>query len=447
MDKLIYSIYFLIVLLSVWGPLPNFYGALIIVLLFTITLFFDRNFIYLTPSITVPFLFLFRAKDFSNFFVAGITEILMFFSISFYIISFINSKNSNKKFLLSLPAFLILLHLVYTTLNSIIYLNSITLFLVFIRIYLVPLIFLIVIINVASKNPYLMIRALKFFIYGTFIVASISLLQYFDFIKIPTDNSVLGKYVTSTVGDFDINNQIIIPERNLLGSLIPRLNILLGGAVGSVASILVGIGLCIAFVKNEIIKSWFLRMVVFSSLILAAIFSISMSILISIIIFIFWFFISKKYSITSIFSIIVVPVFIILGSSTIFLVSEGISPLEYLNVVFGKISIDSDWILGKGPVIFSGDFQLIPDNYTTDVGIFRIMQESGIINMLIVLTFIYLAISKALKKIRTDDSQVSLIFLVLFSLCLTSIHTNYIIVPPFSILFAISAGWIFSKST
>ena len=81
MDKLIYSIYFLIVLLSVWGPLPNFYGALIIVLLFTITLFFDRNFIYLTPSITVPFLFLFRAKDFSNFFVAGITEILMFFSI------------------------------------------------------------------------------------------------------------------------------------------------------------------------------------------------------------------------------------------------------------------------------------------------------------------------------------------------------------------------------
>ena len=78
-------------------------------------------------------------------------------------------------------------------------------------------------------------------------------------------------------------------------------------------------------------------MVVFSSLILAAIFSISMSILISIIIFIFWFFISKKYSITSIFSIIVVPVFIILGSSTIFLVSEGISPLEYLNVVFGKI--------------------------------------------------------------------------------------------------------------
>ena len=90
---------------------------------------------------------------------------------------------------------------------------------------------------------------------------------------------------------------------------------------------------------------------------------------------------------------------------------------------------------------------MIPDNYTTDVGIFRIMQESGIINMLIVLTFIYLAISKALKKIRTDDSQVSLIFLVLFSLCLTSIHTNYIIVPPFSILFAISAGWIFSKST
>ena len=28
---------------------------------------------------------------------------------------------------------------------------------------------------------------------------------------------------------------------------------------------------------------------------------------------------------------------------------------------------------------------------------------------------------------------------------LTAIHTNYMIVPPFSILFAISSGWIFSK--
>ena len=446
MDRLIYAFFLAIVLLSVWGPIPNLYGLVIIISLFLIRSFFRSEFIFIAPAITAPFIFLFRAEDFNNFLVAGMTEILMIIAIIYYYLSFLNSYKIKRKIIFSTPLFLILLHLLYTILNSFLYIDNLVLFLFFLRIYILPLIFLIVIVNVAKKNPQLMITSFNYFILGVFIVVSISLLQYFSFIKIPSDNAVLGKFISGVVGELNLYSDVKIQFRTLFGFTIPRLNMLLGGSVGSVASILFGLGLSLICIKNISFKSKLLKILIGVTLIFAAILSVSVSIIASILIFLLWFLVHKKYKLTTTLTFIILPVILVLASSSVLILGSGDSPLEYFNLIYGDAIVDSDWIFGKGPVIFSTGYQLIPENYKIDVGIFRIMQESGFINMAIILMFIYLVISRAVRRIKNENSKQTLLFLIVFTLCLSSVHTNYIIVQPFSILVAISAAWIFSEN-
>jgi hypothetical protein len=449
MNKLFYSIYLLIVFLSIWGPIPNNIGGIIIVLFFLLWFCFDKNFIFLSPALTIPFIFVLKSKSLESLVIAGLTDILMILAITYYFLININSFSSINKKNVSIPVFLILLHIIYTTLNGVYYMEGITMFFVFIRTYILPLLYLLVLVLVSKNNSRIPLNGLQFFVISLFIVQCISIFQYYDFIKLPSENAVLAKHVARFIeGGFNLNSQTTVPEREVMGLFIPRLNMLIGGSVGSSASIVFALGLLSLFSISS--KNYFNNVIkiIFSIVFLfAALLTISTSILISILIFSFFYLKYRNLSYYTILIVFIVPIFFIISTSALISIDGDLRLLDYIiSIYFGKTNfIDIGWILGKGPILFSSGFELRPENYMIDVGIFRVMQESGIINMLILLAFIYKVISITIYDFKLNKSKLIILFSVLFILTLSSVHTNFMIYPPFNILFAICTAWLLSK--
>jgi len=448
MNKLLYSIYLLIVFLSIWGPIPNNTGGIIIILFFLLWFCFDKNFIFLSPALTVPFIFILKAKSVDSLVIATLTDIMMVLAITYYFLININSFSSIKKNV-SIPVFLIILHLLYTCLNGLFYIQEITMYLVFLRTYALPLLYLLVLILVSKNNSRIPLNGFRFFLISLFIVQSIAIFQYYDFIKIPSDNAILGKYVTGIEGDFDYKTNITVPKRDLIGLLLPRLNMLTGGSVGSSASIVFVLGLLSLFsIRAKDHFNNVFKIIISFVLLLAAVLTISTSILISILIFSFFYLSYRNKNLNKIFSFYIIPLFLILSSSSLISINGDLRIIDYIELIYFNDNysfLDLDWILGKGPILFSSGFNLIPENYIIDVGIFRVMQESGIINMLILITFIYKIITVCLNDIKLNKSKITVLFSVLFTLLVCSVHTNFIIYPPYNILFALCSAWILSK--
>ena len=97
MNKFFYSIYLLIVFLSIWGPIPNTSGAILIILFFLIWFYFDKNFIYISPALTIPFIFILRSKSFESLVIAGLTDIMMIIAVSYYFLIKISHKQKSVK--------------------------------------------------------------------------------------------------------------------------------------------------------------------------------------------------------------------------------------------------------------------------------------------------------------------------------------------------------------
>ncbi len=448
MNKLFYSIYLLIVFLSIWGPIPNNIGGIIIVLFFLLWFCFDKNFIFLSPALTIPFIFVLKSKSLESLVIAGLTDILMILAITYYFLN-INSFSSINKKNVSIPVFLIILHLLYTSLNGVYYMEGITMYLVFLRTYVLPLLYLLVLVLVSKNNSRIPLNGFRFFVIGLFIVQCIAIFQYYDFIKIPSDNAILAKYVTGMEGDFDSKTYITIPKRDLIGLLLPRLNMLIGGSVGSSASIVFALGLLSLFsIRAQDHFNNVFKIIISFVFLFAAVLTISTSILISILIFSFFYLMYLNKNLYKIFIYYIIPLFLIISTSTLISINGDLRIIDYIELIYFNYDnslLDLDWILGKGPILFSSGFKLRPENFNIDVGIFRVIQESGIINMLILITFIYKVITKSIYDIKFNKSKLIIIFSVLFVIPLLSVHTNFIIYPPFNILFAICTAWLLSK--
>jgi hypothetical protein len=223
-----------------------------------------------------------------------------------------------------------------------------------------------------------------------------------------------------------------------------RLNVYAGGAIGSAGAVFFAVGLI-----SLLNRTFFSRIYVLPSiaLLIASVLTISVSILVPIGLYLFLFslkFLRAKYFI----------IFAILFLTFLFLMSEvnlfvGKSPLDYVMSSSVKLMADyfnvidmQKFLVGVGPGIFNKHFYNLPTNFISDVGIFRIFIESGILGSAPFFLFLGMLVYKALL-ISLKDSQYFFLLLLL-GVFLLLIHGNTTTLPPFYTLFAAVAAGILS---
>ncbi|MBU3606134.1 hypothetical protein IEN92_05140 [Polynucleobacter sp. MWH-Creno-3A4] len=223
-----------------------------------------------------------------------------------------------------------------------------------------------------------------------------------------------------------------------------RLNVYAGGVIGSAGAMLFAIGLI-----PLLNRSFFTRVYIFPSvaLLVSSVLTISVSIFVPIGLFLFL--LSLKFLRARHF-IIYVALFLIF----LFFMSEvnlfvDKSPLDY--IMSSSVNLMADYfnaidmqkfLVGVGPGIFNKHFYNLPTNFISDVGIFRIFIESGILGSAPFFLFLGMLVYKAIL-ICLKDSQYYFLLLLL-GVFMLLIHGNTTSLPPFYILFAAVAAGILS---
>lgn len=359
------------------------------------------------------------------------------------------------------------------------------------RQYLLPIIFLClyIIYNISKENRRPYISGISFSIISFGIISAISLLIISSLLRIPrfipelfpylnyspdfTPNEVrsLGYDAISPTSGFPLAeastasgfpkpalaelskiNKPTFDELMAAGLMqstrhIPfigwvfRLNLYAGGVIGSSGAILFALGL--APLLNTTL---FPRILVVCSvvLIIASMMTISVSIFIPIGILIFV--LSMKYIRRGFF----IP--LLLSSIFLFLMTQmnvfvGITPLNYILGSSGSLIVNylenidlTAFAIGIGPGIFNKSFYHLPENFISDVGIFRVFVENGAVGAAPFFLFLGLLVYKAIL-LCVKEIQFSFL-LVLLGVYLLLIHGNSTSLPPFYVLFAAVAASI-----
>jgi hypothetical protein len=99
---------------------------------------------------------------------------------------------------------------------------------------------------------------------------------------------------------------------------------------------------------------------------------------------------------------------------------------------------------GNGPKFTTSIIQVSSEAYGVDVGIFRVLMESGIFIFIGLILIILYYINRFLLMQQLEKYE-KLPYMVLFFVMLSSIHTNLIITPPFYPLFGLCLAGILQK--
>jgi hypothetical protein len=127
---------------------------------------------------------------------------------------------------------------------------------------------------------------------------------------------------------------------------------------------------------------------------------------------------------------------------------ETLSPFEYLSAtVFSTVSDflseikNFNILFGSGPVILSSVYEFYPDKFMLDVGIFRVLSETGILNFILFFYILIHLFKKLLWLLINHYSNYNASLFLIFFTLLSMIHGNMVITQPFYPLFvAVTAG-------
>jgi hypothetical protein len=289
---------------------------------------------------------------------------------------------------------------------------------------------------------------LRLFVISFTLVVGVALLQYFHLAKIPSSAPFLQP--TLVTGGYDGKVEYEAERTMPLLGLIPRLNLLTGGSIGSSAAVAVAIAiLCFGGLVTGVngLLLFFMGVVCFTAALLSASFSIMTPIIL-------YGLLRTARHVKR--SYLAIGVLIIIGPAAFFLLSglriSGLSMTSYSGVITAAIgarlsTIDFQTVMfGIGPILFTHDFAYRPDNYIVDVGIGRVLQETGIVNFLLLGAFVIGVIYLALRRISKERDAAMVAFALPFmTMCLLP-HQNFSIGPPFYVLFAATAAGILSAA-
>jgi hypothetical protein len=385
----------------------------------------------LLPFYLFPFMFLMRAQSPENILLSVLPDISVVMAIS---IHFMTSNISRRN--LGLFLLISLLSIVTFTIN-VFHIGELNYSALIVRQFILPLVFLFVVINSTLKNPGLHEEALFISIISFSLVATLSLLNIIGIIFVPRSMEALLPFLNFIEGEDNIE-QI---SRNIAGISFPRLNLFAGGALGSSGAIFFILGL-VALFNRQIKPAWVLK-ILSVPLLLAAVATLSTSIIIALFGYCIAFYFSgnRNFSVKVIGSVgIVSIVFLLTGISVM-----GMSPIDYImetsiaSFVRHTIALNIwEVMLGIGPKITSAGYEFKPDNFVGDVGIFRVFVESGIITFILFLMLLIQIFYRGFSTSYYDNVSAVRPYLAIFIVFILLIHANMTALPPFYPLFCIA---------
>lgn len=385
----------------------------------------------LLPFYLFPFMFLIRAQSPDNQILTILPDLFVVLSIALNVATLkIRKKN------MTLLGLIALLSILISSIN-LYHVGELSYLPLIIRQYALPLLFLLVVINSSLKNPGLYKEALFISVVSFSLVAILSLLNIAGNIFIPRSLPALYPFL-----NFTENVDNIEQVSRTVGSFsLPRLNLFTGGALGSSGALFFILGLVAFF--NLQSKPFWVTKILSIPLLLAAVVTVSTSLLIALMGYFiaFYFTVKTNFGGKLAGSIGVIGVIFLLTSTSVM----GISPVDYfmdtalVGLVKHTFTLDFwEVMFGVGPRLTSAGFEFIPDKFIIDVGIFRVFVESGIIAFIL---FLMLLIKIFVLGFRASyDGNVSAVrpYLAIFVVFILLVHANMTALPPFYPLFCIA---------
>jgi hypothetical protein len=415
-----------------YGPLPVGVAFAVLCFLYIFLVFRFRDMAILFPFYIYPFMFMLRARDPENFLLIICPELFALIPMVFHYIGI----NINEK--IGAYSLLLFFYAVSVALVVMFHVENIYYFPLMFRQYILPVFFVIFILDVTSKRNNLSFDALKISFNSFALVAVLSILNIFGVFTIDASIEALYPFLNyyTEGGEQQIG-------RTFMGSdIFPRLNLFSGGALGSSAAIFIALGLT-PYLSKKLEMNWLHR---FSSMFLLAAGAMSFSTSILIPVAIFTLFIFRTMINWYLAGFILFLSIFILANMTLF-VSGTVFDYVYSTSMIGFASYLVNlnfWsiLFGSGPRFTSSGFEFVPDNFIIDVGVFRIFVETGAISFIIFLFFLTSIFRKGFNVGLKSDAYGGRVFFFLFLIFVLMVHANMTALPPFYPLFAVVVGGI-----
>ena len=434
-----YNLAFLLIIYSVIINLiyNSYFVNLSIILVVFVYLFINFKSAKLTmlfPFFLYPFMFLIRAQDPESIILIILPEVFTILAIVVHIFR-ISVMTSHVKFFLLLGAYAVI-----TLLIDMFHVGEISYLPLILRQYILPVVFLIVFINASERNNRLAIDALKISVISFAVVGIITLLNITEIVSVEPSTEALYPFLHYEVG----GDNSKFYGRNLTEDIsMSRINLFTGGALGSSAAIFFALGLIPFFLsKNE--SNWR-----YKALSVVLLVPSLMTLSTSVVIAVAWVLLvvvgTSKRAIY--FSPFVFIILFFLLTTELFIDK---SPLDYVSdsSISGLLiyinSIDlTAFLIGSGPRLVSQGYEFVPELFVTDVGIFRVFVETGLVNFILFLGLLFVVLRRGLVVLNAPAGYNVKPFLILFLLFISLLHANMSALPPFFPLFSAIVAGIF----
>ena len=421
-QNLFSSLIFISLLNLVFNPVNVYFGFVLLVFFVLIFVFFNYVNITLLPFYFYPFVFVLKSQYPGNILFSALPEISVL--VSFVYILFDRKIMKSEKHLILL-IFLLAFSL---TFFNFLFIFDIYYLPALIRQYSFPLIFLVFFIVVSLKNQKLPMESFKICTIAYGLIAIIALLNYFDFISV-----INTKYYRIFPA---CSNDIVQTFLDCKKGQLLRIQTLLGGSYGTAGSIfcMFALAIFINYKKN-------IHLIYFSiPLILAAFFSISFSVIIPIFLTLIIIILSNYRLYFKQILFIFAIIFILFISNFSFFGEKSIFVYFKLTLLNGIIDFYSkvdliNIFLGSGPIINSNKFEYFPENFIQDIGLLRILTETGVFNFIILMMILFYFLKKNIWLILNNPSNFNKSILVMLLTLLSSFHSIIFLTIPFFPIF------------
>jgi hypothetical protein len=405
-----------------FSPFNLYFGLGLLLMIVITSLIIYSNYIVLLPFYFYPFLFILKSREPNNLILSLLPEISVFISF-FYI--FLNQKilkyEKHLFFLLFLIAF-------FLVLVSFLHIQDIYFLPALIRQYALPLIFLIIFINASLRKNELPMEAFKICIISYVTVSIVALLNYFEMIDVI-------KYKYYRISILCLNDTAALLLR-CLNDQMPRSLPLLGGSIGTSASILWMLGITVILIFNNNFHLKYFSIPLF----ILGFFSSSFSVIIPIAYSLAVITLSKykKYYKQILISLIII--FILFLTNFGFFGEETVFKYFKLTILSGILDHFENikiinFLFGSGPVISSEKFEFFPEKFIIDVGILRVLTEAGFFNFFLFILVLFYFLKKILWLEVNYPSNYNKSLLIMFLTLISAVHGNMVITSPFYPLF------------
>ncbi len=422
-NNIIISFYFLSLINLIFNPINILIALIPLIAVFFFSLINSTKYLVISSVIIYPFWFLIR-NEYENIYIILLPELTIIFC---FILNFIVFRNFKIKMLDKYIFYSLILYLIFSILISLYHIKDINFLIPLIRMFLIPLLFLITLLSVLKKNKNILKEVLHLGILSFGFISILALLNHFEFIFIEIKYHNLG----------DIKRSFLSSENQYT-----RLDLNLSGAWGSAAAIIFSFGSILIFLKKEkfyFFNYTFLGIIMIFTSILTLSYSVVLSLIIIFVLLIFS--IQRKWyynlalalcSLTVIYFLINIKFFLEESLLDYFLRRYLKTYIEFIS----NIEI-SEFLFGFGTRIIMGDFIFEASKSILDIGIFRVLTETGIFNFSLLIYIILMLFIKLQKLIFLFPSNFNKSLLILFVIFLSLTHANVILLPPFYPIFLI----------